>query len=44
MGITSIVIWGIIGIANLICGDISRVGYGCVWAVLMINLIQKAVG
>ena len=44
MDIVLLVLWGICGIVNLINGNIGRLSYGLIWAVLMINLLEKVVG
>lgn len=43
MDIILIVTWGICGLINLIIGNISRFSYGCVWLILMLELIKNVV-
>ena len=39
MEIAFIVLWGICGITNLVCGNISRFSYGSMWVCFMLTLI-----
>lgn len=36
------VLWIIVGLLVLISGEITRIEYGCVWAILVLEYIDKA--
>lgn len=44
MYISLLILWGTIGLVNLIMGNITRLSYGCVWAVLIALLIKGVIG
>lgn len=39
-----LITWGVIGVLNLISGNITRLGYFCCWAALMIALFYRYTG
>ena len=41
--ILMVVVWGALGVLNLFSKKIRKVQYGCVWAALMVCLIQALV-
>lgn len=38
---TDLIIYGFIGITNLLCGNIGRFDYALIWIVLIVNLIEQ---
>lgn len=43
MDIFLLIAWGICGIINLICGNISRLSYGLMWVAYMCCLLVRVI-
>ena len=44
MELALVIVWGISGILNLCCKEVSKFSYGLMWVMLMFCLIQDMLG
>ena len=39
----NLIVWAIIGVLNLIVGNVTRTSYAIMWVILMLQLIENCV-